>query len=446
MSQSELFPLPEAQDAVAAPATSREQARLRKPNRQQVRWEPRELDSLLGPDHTARAIWAFLEQLDLNNFYRSIQSLWDGPGRPVTDPQVLLALWVQASVDDISSARQIARLCQEHDAYRWLCGGVPVNYHTLSDFRCGQQAALDELLSQIIAALMAAGAVPLETVAQDGMRVRASAGAASFRRRDKLAGCLQAAQQRVAELARRRDGPEQSLTRRQQAAQERAARERVARVEQALAYMPELQSSKDVQQQRFAKSRRDRIGEPRASTTDPDARVMKMADGGFRPAYNLQIATDAAHGIIVGVSVSASGSDAGQALPMVEQVERRTGQRPRDYLMDGGFTALKDITAMAVRGITTYAPVRLPRTKPEAERYQPRYGDTPEVVEWRQRMSTEAAKTIYRQRAATAEWVNAQVSQHGISQFNLRGLDRVLAPALIAALAHNLLRWISLIK
>ena len=196
-----------------------------------------------------------------------------------------------------------------------------------------------------------------------------------------------------------------------------------------------------MQLKRFARADRVRISEPRVSTTDPEARIMKMPDGGYRPAYNLQLATDMTHGIIVGVSVSNSGSDAGQALPMVEQIERRTGQRPNDYLVDGGFSSLQDITALEKLGLTTYAPVRQPRSRPEEERYQPHYNDTPEVIEWRQRMSTEEGKAVYRLRASCAEWPNAQVCRHGLSGFNLRSSQAFYAAGILLAIAHNLLRW-----
>ena len=438
MTQSELFPLPEAVKAPSRPPTLREQARVLRPNRQQVRLEPRDLDSSLAEDHRARVVWALVERLDLSDFYGSIKAVLDGPGRPATDPQVLLALWVLAMSEDVGSARELARLCHEHDAYRWLRGEVPVNYHMLADFRSAKEAELDELLTQLVAVLMAADVVPLERVAQDGMRVRASAGAASFRRQETLDACLEAARVRVAESKKQ---PDQTLTKRQQAARERAAKERLERVERAMAYLPEIAASKAWQQKKYAKDKRARISEPRASTTDPDARVMKMPDGGFRPAYNLQLATDAAHGIIVGVSVTAAGSDAGEAGPMVEQVERRTKKRPQAYLVDGGFAALNDITSLTQQGISVYAPVRLPKTKPEEERYSPRYGDTPEVITWRERMSTEAGKELYRQRGAVAEWANAQVRQHGVSQFNLRGLSRVTSFILLVAISHNLLRW-----
>lgn len=444
MSQRTLFPLPTPEAVRPLPATRPEEARVLRPQRLQVEWGPRDLEHAVPEDHGARAIWDVLGKLDLTMFYGSIKAVLDRPGRPTTDPRVLLAVWLLATVDGVGSARQLARLCAEHDAYRWLCGGVPINYHMLADFRVVHQAALDDLMSQILASLTAAGAVRLQRVAHDGMRVRASAGTASFRRKDKLASFVAEAQLQVQRLAELREHPDPGVTRRQEAARERAARERQARVERALAYLPQAQAAKETQQKRYAKAERAKITQPRASTTDPEARVMKMGDGGFRPAYNVQLATDTERGIIVGVAVTASGSDVGQAVPMVEQVVGRAGRLPEAYLMDGGFAAREDITRLEEQGIRVYAPVRLPKSKPEAERYEPRYGDTPQVVAWRKRMATEEAKTVYRQRAATAEWSNAQVKQHGLTRFTVRGLAKVMTVVLLVAVAHNLLRWISL--
>src|SRR3990170_7303497 len=353
-SQSSLFPLPEPQAAPAPSPTRPEHARVLRPNRQQLQWAPRDLEATLPQEHPARAIWDILEKLNLDAFYGSIKAVLDGPGRPTTDPQVLLALWLLATVQGVGSARQLARLCSEHDAYRWLCGGVPINYHMLSDFRVARQAALDELLTEIVASLMKEGAVSLERVAQDGTRVRASAGASSFKRKDTLKACLKEAREQVKRLAEAREHPDPGATRRQQAARERAARERVARVEQALQYLPQMEATKALQRKRFAKAERERVTEPRVSTTDPEARVMKMPDGGYRPAYNAQLATDGARGVIVGVAVTASGSDAHQAPAMEEQIERRTGRRPKAYLMDGGFAATEDITLLEEQGISVY--------------------------------------------------------------------------------------------
>ena len=390
-----------------------------RPDRQQLQWLPRNLDEVLAQDHAARAIWGLLEKMDLSAFYGSIKATVERPGRPTTDPQVLLALWLLGTVvEGVGSARRLARLCQEHDAYRWLCGGVPINYHMLSDFR----------------------------VAQDGMRVRASAGASSFRRQETLEKHLKEARAQVARLAKEREHPDPGVSQREQRARER--------VEQALDLLPQAQATKEGQERTLATPKRDQVTQPRVSTTDPQARVVKMPDGGFRPAYNVELATDRAKGIIVGVSVigvSVIGvsvirevTDAGQALPMEEQVVKRTGQHPQDYLMDGGFATRKDITALEERNVTVYSPVRLPRNKPEEEGYQPHYGDTPQVARWRQRMATEEAKAVYRGRGSTAEWANAQMSQHGVSRFTVRGLAKVTSVMLLVAVGHNLLRWVAL--
>ncbi|MEK6876923.1 MAG: IS1182 family transposase, partial [Nanoarchaeota archaeon] len=337
MSELTLFELPEPQAPVPAGPPRPEEARVLRPARQQIQWALRDLEAAVCQDHPARAIWGLLENLDLSAFYGSIKAVLDRPGRPTTDPQVLLALWLLATVEGIGSARRLARLCKEHDAYRWLCGGVPINYHMLSDFRVSHQGALDNLLTQIVASLMAAGAVTLERVAQDGMRVRASAGASSFRRQERLKECLKLARAQVERLAYEREHPDPAVSLREQRARERAARERVERVERALEYLPQAQAAKERQQETKALADRAKVTAPRTSTTDPEARVMKMPDSGFRPAYNVELATDRAGGVILGVAVTGEGTDAGQALPMEEQVVKRTGQHPGAYLMDGGF-------------------------------------------------------------------------------------------------------------
>ena len=230
MTEPTLFELPPTEERVPAPPTRPEEARVLQPNRQQLQFLPRDLDAALAEDHSARAIWGLLEKLDLSAFYGSIKATLDRPGRPTTDPKVLLALWLLGTVEGIGSARKLARLCQEHDAYRWLCGGVPINYHMLSDFRVAHEGALDELLTQIAASLMAAGAVTLERVAQDGMRVRASAGASSFRRQETLEKHLEEARAQVARLAQEREHPDPGVGQREPGRKGAlAARERVER-------------------------------------------------------------------------------------------------------------------------------------------------------------------------------------------------------------------------
>jgi transposase len=425
-------------------ATLPGQARLRRPVRNQIEMILRDLDSLVSEDHPVRAIWEYLQGLNLSAFYSSIRSVLDAPGRPASDPQVLLALWVYATVDGIGSARRLDRLCKEHDVYRWLCGGVPVDYHILADFRTSHQAALDKLLTEIIATMMNQKLVTLKQVAQDGTRVRAAAGGGSFHRKDSLEQCLLEAEEQVKKLSEERDHPDPEVSLRERTARERAARERTERVQAALRELPAVQAAKERQQRTKSKAERIKINEARVSTTDPEVRVMKMPDGGYRPAYNVQFATDVGSGVIVGASVVNEGSDAGQAETMEAQVKKRSGVHPEAYLIDGGYAQRDTITTLTQRQIEVYAPVRPPRTTTSGrERSSPRRDDSPEVIAWRQRMETEESKERYKLRAATAEWANAQVRCHGLTRFIVRGLSNALSVVLLTAIAHNLLRWMA---
>ena len=304
--------------------TRRGEARVNRPQRDQIEWTQVDAETLIPEDHVARAIWSYLERMELSAFYESVKSVGGGPGRPATDPQVLLALWMLATVDGVGSARRLARLCEEHNGYRWLRWNVPVNYHMLSDFRVANQSGLDDLLTQVVATLMSVGTVSLRRVAQDGMRVRASAGSASFRGKKGLKRSLKEARKQVKRLAQEREHPDPEATNRERAARERAAREREERVREALELLPMAQEKKERQRRTKSKAQREKVTRARTSTTDPQARVMKMPDGGFRPAYNVELATDGDHGVIVGVGVTTAGTDAGQAAPMEEQVEERT--------------------------------------------------------------------------------------------------------------------------
>lgn len=408
--------------------------RLREANRSQVELRPVDLEGLLPADHRARVVWAFVERLDLSRFYVSIRAVEGHAGRPPADPKILLALWLYATLEGVGSARALARLCEAHDAYRWICGGVSVNYHTLADFRVEHVEALDELLTQSVATLLAAGAVTLERVAQDGMRVRASAGAASFRRKKTLKRCLREAREQVELLRRELEEDPGATERRQQAARERAVREREERVAKALEQLPGVAAKKKPQEREQA----------RASTTDSEARVMKMADGGFRPAYNAQLATDTASQVVVGVAVTNAGSDQGQMGAMAEQMEARYGRRPEAVLVDGGFVKLADIEQVTQGGSTVYAPVIQPRD-PTRDPHAPQPGDAPAVAAWRERMGTSKAKAIYKERAATAECVNAHSRNRGLQQLPVRGAGKALAIVLWYALAQNLMRAAALV-
>ena len=295
--------------AQAAQSMAAGKPRLRVPVRDQIemRWES--LDDLLEADHPARIVWAAVCTLDLKSWLSEIKAIERHVGRDATDPRLLVALWVFATLKGIGSARELARLCAECLPYQWLCGGVSVNYHMLSDFRSQGGEKWDELLTQIVATLMEAELVKMDRVAQDGMKVRASAGNGSFRRRGRLEEFLEAAQEQVETLKKlaKEDGAE--LTRRQRAARERAARVRQQRIEEAMRECEELQKQREA----TAKQSHRQVNEARASTTDPQARIMKFADGGCRPGYSVQLATDTESGVIVGVEVTNAGNDGATA-------------------------------------------------------------------------------------------------------------------------------------
>ena len=390
-------------------------ARLRTAERRQVALRPVSLDELVPDDHRVRVVWRFVEGLDLSALLGPIKSLEGRPGHPAADPRILLALWLFATIEGVASARQVARLCGEHVAFRWLCGGVGMNAKTLADFRVGHGAALEELLIDSFTGLVMAGVASLDRVAQDGVRVRASAGAASFRRHSTLEECQAEAAQAVrassrgslarswrGEPARGRGalagGPRSRAPGRESAdvtrelhgqQQERARRreERAFREKQKRAAAGESEPEKEKEQTREK--------EPRASTTDPEARVMKMADGGFRPAYNVQFASDTQSGAVAGVAVDNNGSDMGKMAPMNEALAENYGERPRQHLADGGYAKFDDIEALEKAGVEVYAPVPAPRDK-NRDRYAPQPDDAPAIAAWRKRMGSKRQKTSTR--------------------------------------------------
>jgi transposase len=446
--QTILFPsLPQSARVTPLSATPDRAPRVLVAERNQIELRPMDLEATISLDHPVRSVWAFVERLDLSALYAEIGSVEGRAGRAAIDPKILMALWLYATVDGVGSAREIERLTQVHDAYRWICGGVRANHHTLSDFRCARVDLLDELLTHSVAVLVEQGLVTLERVAQDGMRVRASAGAASFRRRSTLERCLEEAQAQVEALKREIDADPDASNRRRRAARERAALERQERIAQALDQLAQVEEQKKKKpvpkKENKSEEQHAKRSEPRTSSTDSEARVMKMADGGFRPAYNVQFTTTTDSQIIVGVDVNNIGSDLGQLSPMLDQVEQRYGKHPAQWLVDGGYARHDDIEDADGRGTTVYAPVPKPKD-PSRDPHLARSDDSEAIAQWRQRMGGEEAKNIYKQRAATAECVNAIARGRGLMQFVVRGLNKVKAVALWYALAHNLMRAVAL--
>jgi transposase len=410
-------------------------------NRRQREWRDACWDDFVPEDHPVRGVWQFVEGLDLSPIIATYKTVAGVPGANPIDVRILMTLWLYATLRGIGSARELARRCGEEGEipFQWICGGVTVNHHTLSTFRTTHVEFLDRLLTNGVAVLLHEGLVDMQRVAQDGMRVRASAGSSSFRRRESLEKYRQEAEAQIAALKAELENDTTSASRRQQAAKERAAAERQARIEAALKQLPEIE----------AKKKADEKQKARASTTDADARVMKMANGGFRPAYNAQFATDTKTQIITGVDVTNNGGDRGEMGRMIHQLQERYGQVPEEYLVDGGFSSKDDVDQVSRNpdqedstGTTVYAPLRKCPTgdSPHARREKESRG----VGDWRERMGTEAAKEIYKERAATAECVNAITRNRGLQQFCVRGLRKVKAILLWYALAHNVVRAMAL--
>ena len=405
-------------------------------------------DELIDAGHRARIIWRVVESMDLLAFREPIKARQGVRGRDATDPRLLVGLWLYATIRGVGSARELARLCLESRPYLWLCGGVTVNHHLLSDFRVEHAEALDGLFTRSIAALVDKGLVKVSRISQDGTRVRACAGASSFRRKDRLGELLEQTARHVAQVKALLDDPARSagLSAKKKAARRRAAEERQRRLEQAIAALPELEKKQKKLARKVSKKdqRKGKLKEPRASTSDAEARVMKMPNGGFNPALNMQFATDTESRAIVGVDVVNQGTDNHLAEPMRQQVEARTGLKVEEHLIDGGYLVKQDIERAAEEeDVTLFVPPKPPRNKEKrGSQYEPMPGESPTLTDWRARMGSEEGQAIYRQRAATSETVNADFKTHrGLDRLRVRGLKKAKCVALWLALAYNAMHF-----
>jgi transposase len=480
-------------------------ARFQPVNRQQMVWRAVDVEQLLEPDHLARAIWEMTGRLDLTSYTTEVRAVEGAAGRPPLDPHLLIALWVYAYSEKVSSAREVERRCGYHPAYQWLTGCEVINHHTLSDFRVQHQEALDGLFAQLLAILSSEGLITLQQVVHDGTKVKAAASAKSLRREQTLRAHLEAAQERVRAMG---DPREEAAAGRSERAQQRAAREKVARLEQALEELKKVQA---------APEGRAEPSERRASETDPEARVMKQGDGGYALSHNVQISTDTAHSIIVGASVTPQASDQQQLVPAVEEVEKQNGRAPGQMIVDDGYTTRENVLAAEERGVDLiggtlqaeaeagvrrlqqrgldpafypqnfrYDPETNSYTCPQGKRlphratrrtrvgvehqvYQARAADcrdcalrsackpgqqgrmivrsenVPTVAAYVAKMQTEAARAAYRRRAPVAEFSNLWLkAKLGLRQFCVRGLKKARGEVLWACLTYNIQQWFRL--
>lgn len=423
--------------------------RLRQAERRQMLLAVQCADDLVSATHPVRMVAAVVARLDLSHFREPILAREGVAGRDATDPELLVALWLYACIRGIGSARELARRCEESDPFRWLCGGVSVNHRLLSDFRTDHGAALDELFTQVIASLVEQELVSVSRVSQDGVRVRVSAGSGSFRREERLRKLLAGTQEHVKELRRQVEAPAEfaGQTARVAAARQRAVEERERRLEQALAQLPEMKQQREAAAQRAGAGKcgqKIREKQLRVSTSEAEARVMKMANGGFNPAVNVQLATDTRSRAIVGVEVSNAGYDAANlSEPMRRQVEQRSGGKVEQHLLDGGYLRKEDIERAQEQGVELYVPPK-PARKAENRglELELKAGDSAAIQAWKRRMASEAGQEIYKQRAATSETVNGDLRCYrGLTQMTVRGLSKQKCVALWCALAYNLLHF-----
>lgn len=502
---SDMSVLPGMEGMSAAPAGPKRPVeacpRVKPIDRSQMVFRDVDVSRLIDDDHPARAIWEFVGRMDLQRFYEGIKALEGVAGREPWDPRLLISLWVYSYSRGIGSAREVSRRCQYDPAFQWLTGMQEINYHTLSDFRVGYGAALDELFVQALGLLSAEGLITLDRVMQDGTKIRALAGSDSFRREKRVREHLAAAREQVQAMG----DPAQDVTPRQRAARQRAARERQGRMEQAMSELEKVRQTKT-----GAESRE----QARVSLTDPESRIMKESNGGCGPSYNVQVSTDAAAGIIVGVGVSQSSSDYGELVDGVQRVEQNLGHKPEQVVVDGGFTSRENILEMEHRDVDligslddysaqsagqmkrrgvneafypqafTYDGQRDEFRCPagQALRYEsqekrvgvthyryrgawatcrgcPHKGEccpgnagtgrsitraveAPAVQAFLDKMRTTAAKAAYRLRGAVAEFPNCWIkAKLGLRQFHVRGLEKVRRESVWACLTHNIQQW-----
>ncbi|HWO29646.1 MAG TPA: transposase [Candidatus Acidoferrum sp.] len=420
--------------------------RLRKAERHQLSLLPHCIDELVALDHRVGTVMAVVDKLDVSGFCAPIRAREGRAGRNATDPHLLVGLWLYGCVRGIGSARELARRCEESLPFRWLCGGVSVNHRLLSDFRTDHADALDALFTQVLVTLVDKKLVRVSRISQDGVRIRVSAGSNSFRREERLELLLTQAREHVLELRKQLESPAQSaaVTARQRAARTRAAASRQQRLEQAIAQLPELKEKQAEAAKRAGKGKcgdQIRARQPRVSTTDAATRVMKMANGGYSPAANVQLAADTGSRAILGVSISNESSDsAGLSEPMREQVEQRTAGKVKQHLVDGGYLRMDDIVEAHDHGVELFVPPK-PARNPEnrGDELKPKPGDSEAIRAWKQRMDSEQGKKTYHQRAATSETVNAELRTYrGLTPLTVRGLDKIKCVALWCALAYNL--------
>ena len=476
--------------------------RVKPVDRSQLSWQMLDVERLIEPEHPARAIWELVGRVKLEGFYAPIAAVEGTAGRPPWDPRLLVSLWIYAYSRGISSAREIARRCTYEPAFQWLCGLGEINHHTLSDFRVDHDVSLRELFVQVQGVLSSEGLVSLERVMHDGTRIKACAGSDSFRREERLREHLAAARQQVEAMG----DPREEEPARQGAARRRAVRERQERLEQALEELEQIRQSKRADKEQARASQSDpqarvmkqsdggfapsynvqlsteashriivgagvsqsgsdfvhligAVAQVEQNLGDKPAQV--VVDGGFTSRENIMAMAE--QGVdMIGSLPEANPSSAGQ--------QRQRGVSEKFHLDKFSYDAQQDIyrcpagASLTPKGREFCPGVVLHKYVAKAEvcgvcpfrseccpgnqhhgRSVVRAVHSPVVRQFAEKMQTEAAKSIYRQRGAVAEFPNAWIKDKlGLRQFRLRGLLKVGLEVLWAALTYNIQQWIRL--
>lgn len=445
--QLTLFSIPNQDLPESSNEIYQSQKKLHRASRQQVEMMFSSLDEMIPVDHPVRAVWSYVEKLDLSKALDKIASYDGDTGRSAIDPKILVALWLYATVEGIGSARVLARYVHEHMAFRWICGNVEIGRKTISDFRVKHSDLFDDMLAQGVAILVQAEQVSLKEIAQDGLRVRANASKNSFHRKKTIEQQYQEAKERVADLKKEIQEDPNKCTNREKVNRQRIADERLKRLEAAQVNLQKVLDTTAENRQKHKKKglTEEEKKELRVSTTDPDARKMKMPDGSFHPAYNFQFAATTDATVIVGVSVVQAGTDGGQMLPMYHQIKERYQIIPEKYLADGGFKNKSDVEAITRDGCKIYLPLQEKYSGEKVkDMHEVRANESKEVGQWRSRMREEESKIIYKKRSKTIELVNARLRRHGLYRLCVRGLDKARSIAKMFAVTHNMLRSFSL--
>lgn len=492
--------------SLAAPVTEKPPAaRLSRIDRSQRYWDEVCIEDLIPAGHLARAIWELTGKLDFSGFLKDNKSVQGKQGRDRWDPRLLASVWVYAYSQEIGAAREIERQMAHEPGLRWLTGGEPVNYHSLSDFRVDHGPAVEQLFAELLGLLNREGLIDLEEVTLDGSKIGAVAGSSSFRREKTLREHIQQAEEVLARLSQ--EEPGEQIRSQKQAAQQRAAEERKARLEQGLRELEEIRKSP---------SKRKKPEEARVSETEPEARIMKDGRGGYGASYNLQTTTETRHGLVVSVGITQQASDKYQLEPAVDRMQQQAGRKPARIIVDGGYIMAGNLEAMAEQQVELVGPelgleerqarnqrqslkqagiaeefgpqafviiedgkaLRCPAGK-RLGRKQKRKGQTvyqaarqdcqrcvnrarccpqsgartvkirnenPAVHAYQERMRTEAAQAIYRKRGQVAEFPHAWIKDKiGLRKFHVRGLVKAGIEALWVVLTYDVQQWMRLI-